>query len=47
MEIEVNISLDNITNWVKPNKLTLTVKKSNILVFDSRESSKEKPAFYK
>ena len=43
MEIKVNISLDNIANWVKANKLTLNVKKSNLLVFDSRKSSKEKP----
>ena len=33
MEIEVNISLDNIAKWLKADKLTLTVKKSNLLVF--------------
>ena len=43
MEIEVNISLDNIANLLKANKLTLNVKKSNLLVFDSRKNSKEKP----
>ena len=43
MEIEVNISLDNIANWLKANKLTLNVKKSNLLVFDSRSNSKGKP----
>ena len=26
MEIEVNISLDNIANWLKANKLTLMSK---------------------
>ena len=43
MKIEFNISLDNIANWLKANKLTLNVKKSNLLVFDSRENGKEKP----
>ena len=43
MEIEVNISLDNIANWLVKGKLTLNVKKSNLLVFDSRKNSKEKP----
>ena len=33
MEIEVNISLDNIAKWLKADKLTLTVKNSNLLVF--------------
>ena len=36
MEIEVNISLDNIANCLKANK-------SNLLVFDSRKNSTEKP----
>ena len=43
MEIGVNISLDNIANWLKANKLSLNVKKSNLLVFDSRKNGKEKP----
>ena len=43
MEIEVNTSLDTIANWLKANKWTLNVKKSNLLVFDSRKNSKEKP----
>ena len=43
MEIEINISLDNIANWLKTNKLILNVKKSNLLVFDSRKNPKEKP----
>ena len=43
MEIEVNISLYNIANWLKANKLTLNFKKSNLLVFDSRKNRKEKP----
>ena len=37
------IFLDNIANWLKANKLRLNVKKSNLLVFDSRKNSKEKP----
>ena len=36
MEIEVNISLDKIANCLKANK-------SNLLVFDSRKNSTEKP----
>ena len=43
MEVEVNIFLDNIANQFKANKLTLNVKKSNLLVFNSRKNSKEKP----
>ena len=42
MEIEVNISLDNIANWSKINKLTLNVKKSSLLVFDSRKKQSGK-----
>ena len=30
METEINISLDNIANWLKANKLTLNVKKSQL-----------------
>ena len=43
IEIEVNISLDNIANWLKATKLALNVKKSNLLLFDSRKNGKEKP----
>ena len=43
MEVEVNIFLDNIANQFKANKLTLNVKKLNLLVFNSRKNSKEKP----
>ena len=43
MEVEVNIFLDNIANQFKGNKLTLNVKKSNLLVFNSRKKCKEKP----
>ena len=42
VNIEVNISLNNIANWLKANKLTLNVKKSNLLVSDSRRNSTEK-----
>ena len=41
MENEVNISLDNIANWLKANKLTFNVEKSNLLAFDSRKNSTE------
>ena len=40
MEID---SLDNIENWLKANKLSLNVKQSNLLVFDSRKNSQKKP----
>ena len=41
MEIGVDIFLDNVTNWLKANNITLSAKKSNLLVFDSRKNSKE------
>ena len=41
MEIDVNISLDNIANWLKANKLTMNVKKTNLLVFDSRKTARK------
>ena len=37
MEIEVNISLYNIANWLKTNKMILNVKKSNLVVLDSEK----------
>ena len=43
METEVNIFLDNSAIWLKASKLTRYVKKSNLLVFDSRKNNKEKP----
>ena len=33
LEDEINTSLDNITNWLKANKLMINVKKSNLVVF--------------
>ena len=39
MEIEANVFLDNIKNWLKANNMTLNAKKSNLLVFDSRKIS--------
>ena len=33
LEDEINTSLDNITNWLKANKLMINVKKSNVIVF--------------
>ena len=34
VEAKVNTSLENITNWLKPNKLTLNIDKSRLLFFD-------------
>ncbi len=36
MESTLNTELDNISNWLKANKLSLNIKKSNILVFRNR-----------
>ena len=33
LEDEINTSMDNITNWLKANKLMINVKKSNVIVF--------------
>ena len=33
LEDEINTSLDNITKWLKANKLMINVKNSNIIVF--------------
>ena len=41
MDIDVNISLDKIANWLKANKLTMNVKKANLLVFDSRKTARK------
>ena len=33
IEDEIKTSLDNITNWLKAQKLMINVKKSNLVVF--------------
>ena len=33
-ETELNIALHNVTNWMRANKLTLNVSKSNLLLFN-------------
>ena len=33
LEDEINTSLENITNWLKANKLMINVKNSNLIVF--------------
>ena len=37
----INTSLDNIANWLKANKLTLSVEKSKLLYFDSSPECKK------
>ena len=32
LEDKINTSLDNITNWLKANKLMINVRKSNLIV---------------
>ena len=34
LEAKINTSFENITNWLKANKLTLNIDKSQLLVFD-------------
>ena len=40
LETDVNTALENIANWLKANKLTLNVKKSNLTLFDTRKNPK-------
>ena len=40
LETDVNTALENIANWLKANKLTLNVKKSNLILFDTRKNPK-------
>ena len=39
-ELLVNTALENIANWLKANKLTLNVKKSNLILLDTRKNPK-------
>ena len=34
LEDKINTSLDNITNWLKANKLMINVRKSNLIVLE-------------
>ena len=36
----MNNALDNIENWLKANKLTLNVKKSNLILFNIKNNFK-------
>ena len=43
LEADLNTALDNIANWLKANKLTLNVKKSNLILYDARKNLKYNP----
>ena len=43
LEIDINRALENIANWLKANKLTLNVKKSNLILFNIQTNAKENP----
>ena len=40
LETDVNTALENIGNWLMANKLTLNIKKSNLILFDTRKNPK-------
>ena len=43
LETSVNVALNNISNWLKANKLTLNVKKSHLLIFSiNKKNDKNK-----
>ena len=42
-QLEINKALENIANWLKANKLTLNVKKSNLILFNIQTNAKENP----
>ena len=42
LERDLNTSLENISNWLKTNKFTLNVKKSNLLLFNLGQNKKLK-----
>ena len=39
LEIKVNAALNNISNWLKANKLMLIVKKSTLLIFNINKNN--------
>ena len=44
LEAKINTSLENITNWLKANKLTLNIDKSQLLFFDLSPSTNKADA---
>ena len=44
LEAKINTSLENITNWLKANKLTLSIDKSQLLFFDLSPSTNKSDA---
>ena len=40
LENILNCSLDNIANWLRANKLTLNIKKSNLIAFNISKNDK-------
>ena len=40
LETDVDMALENIGNWLMANKLTLNVKKSNLILYDTRKNPK-------
>ena len=43
VEKDINNALENIANWLKANKLTLNVKKSNFILFNTQKNIKDNP----
>ena len=39
LETNVNVALNNISNWLKVSKLTLNFKKSHLLIFNINKSN--------
>ena len=39
LETNVNVALNNISSWLKVNKLTLNVKKSHLLIFNINKNN--------
>ena len=39
LETNLNVALDNISNWLKANKLTLNVTKSHLLIFNINKNN--------
>ena len=43
VEKDINNALENIANWVKANRLTLNVKKLNLILFNIQTNTKDNP----
>ena len=39
LETNVNVALNNVSNWLKANKLTLNVKKSHLFIFNINKNN--------